>query len=117
MLPTRTVAIVSALTAMTPAITLAAGDDYPTRPIRIICSEPGGSNDFLARIVAPALSNALKQSVVIENRPSRLVPVVTAAAASDGYTLMIVGGSFLNASLIEKVPYDPIKSFTAISQL
>ena len=117
MLPTRTIAIVSALTAMTPAITVAAGDDYPTRPIRIICSEPGGSNDFLARIVAPALSQALNQSVVIENRPSRLVAVVTAVAAPDGYTLMIVGGSFLNSSLIEKVPYDPIKSFTAISQL
>jgi tripartite-type tricarboxylate transporter receptor subunit TctC len=117
MLPTRVAVTVSVLAVMMSAANMVSANEYPTRAIRIICSEPGGGNDFLARIVAPALTSALGQSVVIENRPSRLVGAVGAVANPDGYTLIIGGGSFLNAFLVEKTPYDPIKDFTGVSQL
>jgi len=90
---------------------------YPNRPIRILTSTPGGGNDFLARIVAPALSDGLGESVIVDNRASRLVGPLGAQAEPDGYTLVIAGSTFQFVPLLQKQDYDPIKSFAAISQL
>lgn len=73
-------------------ISVVHAQDYPTRPVRIITTTPGGGNDYLARIVAPALSGALGQQVIVDNRPSRFVGGIVARATPDGYTL-VVGGS------------------------
>jgi tripartite-type tricarboxylate transporter receptor subunit TctC len=85
--------------------------------VRILTAEPGGGNDFLARIVATPLSQALSQSVVVDNRASRLVGSLGAIATPDGYTLVIGGGTFQSIPITEIADYDPVKSFAGISQL
>src|SRR5688500_3115204 len=75
--------------AFAPAI---AAQDYPTRPIRLVLgAAPGGSADAGARILAPKLSAALGQSVVIDNRPganNNVATEIVAKAPANGYTLL-----------------------------
>ena len=67
--------------------------DYPTRPVRMLVGyAPGGGMDTIARVLAPKLSEALKQQFVIENRPGASGGVAAealAGAAADGYVLMM----------------------------
>ena len=91
--------------------------DYPTRPIRIVTATPGGGNDYLARIVAPALSGAVGQQVIVDNRPSRFVGGLVARATPDGYTLVVGGGTMQFLPLTEKADYDVLTDFAPISQL
>jgi tripartite-type tricarboxylate transporter receptor subunit TctC len=91
--------------------------DYPTRPLRIVTSTPGGGNDFLARIVAPALGAALGQQVIVDNRTSRFVGGIVARATPDGYTLVIGGGTMQYNPLTEESDYNVITDFAPISQL
>lgn len=99
-----------------------AAPDYPTRPIRIIVPQsPGASTDLTARLVAQKLNEAFKQPIVVDNRPGASGITGTelvARAAPDGYTLMVVASSFsINPALQRKLPYDPIRDFTTVSQL
>ena len=93
---------------------------YPTKPIRMIVAvPPGGPADTLARIVAPRLTDAFGQTVVIDNRPGAngiIAYETTARAAPDGHTFAAVAaGVVINASLYKSVPYDPIKDFAPIT--
>ncbi len=94
-----------------------AQDKYPTRPVRIVTSTPGGGNDFLARIVAPPLGTALGQQVIVDNRPSRLVGGIAARSTPDGYTLVVGGSTMQYTPLMEKIDYNAIADFTPISLL
>ncbi|WP_421988843.1 tripartite tricarboxylate transporter substrate binding protein [Roseococcus sp.] len=95
--------------------------DYPTRPIRIIVPyTPGGFTDLSARLVAEPLARALRQPVVVENRPganSILGAGVAAASPADGYTLvMVLPAHAANATLqAGKMPFDPVTSFAPIT--
>jgi tripartite-type tricarboxylate transporter receptor subunit TctC len=91
--------------------------DYPTRPVRIVTATPGGGNDYLARIIAPALSSVLGQQVIVDNRASRLVGGIVARATPDGYTLCVGGGTMQFTPLMEPSDYDLLKDFAPISQL
>lgn len=91
--------------------------DYPTRPVRIVTASPGGGNDYLARIIAPALSTELGQQVIVDNRASRLVGGIVARATPDGYTLVVGGGTMQFTPLMEKSDYDLLADFAPISQL
>jgi tripartite-type tricarboxylate transporter receptor subunit TctC len=96
----------------------ACAQDYPDRPVRIVTATPGGGNDFLARIVAIPLAEALGQNVVVDNRASRLVAVVAKRANPDGYTLAVGGGTMQFVPLLqEDAGYDIVKDFAPISQL
>lgn len=100
--------------------TAAAGvdaQDYPTRPIRIVTATPGGGNDYLARILAPALGAAVGQQVIVDNRPSRFVGGIVARATPDGYTLLVGGGTTQFLPLMEKTDYDLVTDLAPISQL
>ena len=81
---------------LAPSPDVAPGQDYPTRPIKIIVGfAPGGGVDTVARLVGQEMSKGLGQSVVIENRPGAAGTIgATAAARSepDGYTLGGVSG-------------------------
>jgi tripartite-type tricarboxylate transporter receptor subunit TctC len=93
---------------------------YPTKPVRMIVAvPPGGPADTLARLVAPKLTDALGQTVVIDNRPGAngiIAYETTARAAPDGHTFTAVAaGVVINASLYKSVPYDPIKDFAPIT--
>lgn len=100
---------------------LAAGAQYPDRPIRLIVGfPPGGAADILGRIAAQRLSENLGQQVVVDNRGGAggLIATETAArAAPDGYTLLFTSiPHVINPHLYRKVGYDPIKDFAPIVQ-
>src|SRR6186713_398136 len=92
------------------------GQNYPSKPIRIITTEAGGGNDFAARIVAQGLAAALGQQVLIDNRGGTvLIPTgMVIKAPPDGYTLLFHGNPVWFLPLLQdNVPYDPLKDFSA----
>lgn len=96
-----------------------AQDGYPSRPIRIVVPyPPGGFNDTLGRLAASKLSTAWKQPVVVENKPGGGTVIGTqaaAAAAPDGYTLLVVQFPFAaNPWLYKSLPYDTAKAFAPV---
>ena len=99
----------------------AATRTFPTKPIRIIVPfAPGGSNDIFGCYIGQKLTDRLSQQVVIENRSGANGIIGTDLAANalpDGYTLVIVTISFTMSPAINKIPYDPLISFTPISPI
>ncbi|MGE5096374.1 MAG: tripartite tricarboxylate transporter substrate binding protein [Betaproteobacteria bacterium] len=100
----------------------AAAQAFPTKPIRIVVTyPPGGGADLMARLVAPKMSEALGQPVVVENKPGasgQIGASDVARSAPDGYTLMLDASSYsVNPSLYSKLPYEPTKAFTPIAVL
>lgn len=98
----------------------ARGQDYPNQVIKIIVPfTPGGAVDVVARIVAPKLSEALGQPVIIENRGGAggvLGATAVAQAAPDGYTLLVgtVSTQGTNSAVYTKLSYDPVRDFAPI---
>jgi len=95
---------------------------YPSKPITIVVPfGPGGIADITARTFGQALSTALKQPVVIDNRPSAgsiIGSAAVAKAAPDGYTLLLLSnGNAVSTGLFKKLPYDPVKDFAPIATL
>jgi len=94
---------------------------YPAKTIRIIASQsPGGGIDTLCRIVAPKLSEALGQTVIVENRPGAngsVAAEITAKAPPDGATLMLgaVGNLGVNALFFKNLGYDPQRDLAPIT--
>ena len=95
---------------------------YPEHPVRIVVPfAAGGVADTTARIVAEKLAEKLGQRFYVENQPG--AGGITAArtvlnAAADGYTLiMLTNGTAVSVSLFEKLPFDPVKDFAAVSSL
>lgn len=118
----RTLLLGLASLAATSALTAQAADEYPARPIHIIVPyAPGGSTDVIARILAEKLGQALKQPVVVDNKPGAnglIGADIVARAAPDGYTLLLPAGSVLALSpLLYKANFDPEKSFAPISMV
>ena len=96
--------------------------NWPARPVRIIVPyTPGGGIDAVARLLAQKLGEQLGGSFVVDNRPGAagvLGAELVARAAPDGYTLLASSTEFsINPSLRTKLPYDPFKDFSHISQL
>jgi len=90
---------------------IAAAQDYPTRPIRVIVPyAPGGGSDAVARIVGQKLAEGLGQSVVVDNRAGASAMIgaeIVARATPDGYTLLMAnpGANAINFALRAKTPY------------
>ena len=100
----------------------AAAQSYPSKPLRIIVPWPaGGTVDGLARSVAPKLSDALGQPVIVENRPGAsgsLGAAEAARAAPDGYTLLAVFDTHATNHLLYKsLPYDGYRAFEHVTQI
>ena len=89
--------------------------DYPAKVIRIVTSPPGGSNDFVARLLVKGLTERAGWQVVVDNRPTVLAPEVVMRTAPDGYTLLVTGGTFVTGYLIDKLPYEPLRDFAPIT--
>ena len=101
---------------------LAAAQDYPARPIRLVVPvAAGGGNDIAARLIAQKLSAAWGEQVVVDNRPGAATAIgseIVARASPDGYTIMLVSVSFaVNAALGKKLPYDALRDFAPITQV
>ncbi|MFL6832851.1 MAG: Bug family tripartite tricarboxylate transporter substrate binding protein [Xanthobacteraceae bacterium] len=101
----------------------AHADTYPTKPITIIVPfGPGSATDTITRVVAQHLGAALKQTVVVDNRPGAngaLAALYVARSAPDGYTLFMSTNSPHSAApyLMKNVGYDPVKDFAAITRM
>jgi tripartite-type tricarboxylate transporter receptor subunit TctC len=100
---------------------VAAGQDYPVRPVRLVVPFPPGSpSDSLGRIVAQRLSDKLGQAVVLDNRAGAAGTVgvdIAAKAQPDGHTLLIssTGALAISPALNPRLPYDPLRDLAPIS--
>ncbi len=95
---------------------------YPVKPIRfVIPFPPGGGTDILGRALAPKVSEGLGQQVVVENRGGaggNIGSEHVAKAAPDGYTLLLGANTLaINATLYQKLGFDPIKDFASVTML
>jgi tripartite-type tricarboxylate transporter receptor subunit TctC len=112
------VAVVALVTAMH-----VSAQTYPSRPVRLIVPfAPGGNVDITARSVAPGLSEALGQQVVVENRPGAGGTIATdfvAKAPPDGYTLLMASSSVMTngPALYPKLPYDVIRDLAPVGRV
>ena len=98
---------------------LVLAQSFPNKPIKVLVPFPaGGTVDFFARTLAPKLSEALGQAVLVENRPGAGGNIATEAVAKatpDGYTLLM-GSEIvaINTSLYSKLNYDPLKDLAPV---
>ena len=120
--PLRLLAVI-ALCAVPPCgAAIAAEPGYPTKPIRIIIpTAPGGGSDVMVRMLAQKYTEAWGQQVVVDHRAGAGMTIgidITAKAAPDGYTMAVVNPSHaINATLMSKLPYDPLRDLAAITVL
>ncbi|MDH1303831.1 tripartite tricarboxylate transporter substrate binding protein [Achromobacter sp. GD03932] len=97
--------------------------DWPTRAVRIIVPyPPGGSSDIIARILAPRLADALKQTVVVENKPGangNLGAGLVVQSAQEGHTVLLcdVGALAISPSVYTKLSFDPSTDLRAVGML
>ena len=104
---------------------LAAGtsfsQNYPTKPVRIIAPfAPGGGTDFIARLVAQKLTERLGQQVIVENKPGaggNLGAEFAVKSPPDGYTLLLIAGSYTVNPSLYKLSFDPVTDISPIVQL
>lgn len=102
------------------AIACAHAQNFPTRPIRMVIGfTPGGQPDIVARLIAPKVSEALGQQLVIDNRPGAGGVVgtkIVVDAAPDGYTLLTSSSSIaISPAIYAKLPYDTLRDLAGIS--
>lgn len=124
----RRLPAVAALIALLSVAVHAHGADnaspasYPNRPIRLITpAPPGGTTDFLARLLGPRLAEALKRPIVIDNRGGAggvVAAEITAKAQPDGYTLLMAYSSHTtNVSLNPKATYRAVDDYQPITHV
>jgi tripartite-type tricarboxylate transporter receptor subunit TctC len=93
---------------------------YPSKPVRVIVPfAPGGGSDITARQFSTKLSELLGQQFVVENRGGAggLIGMeLTARSAADGYTIMMMSGSFSATSAVQQPAFDPINSIVAVAE-
>ena len=116
-----TLGLLTAATLGAPA--LAQAPAWPSKPVRIIVPyPPGGSSDIIARAISQPLSEALKQPVIIENRPGangNLGADAVAKSAPDGHTLLLcdTGALAISPSVYTKLPFNPSKDLSGVTML
>ena len=99
----------------------AQSGSYPERPIRFIAAAaPGGGLDITARAIAPKLSAALGQQVIVDNRAGAAGSIasdILAKSTPDGYTIMVasLGGLAVNTNLYRGLTYHPLRDFAPIT--
>lgn len=112
-------------TAAIAALPIAPGhaQSWPTRPVRLVVSfPPGGATDTFSRVAAAEVTRQVGQQVVVENRPGAgtiIAGEIVAKASPDGHTLLFTDLSThtIKRSLYPKLPYDPLRDFSAIAVL
>lgn len=96
----------------------AFGQSYPTKPVHIIADTAGGGSDFVARVIARALTGSLGKQVIVENRGGASGDIgigYTAKAPPDGYTLLVWANGMWVLPLLRSTSYDPVKDFSPIT--
>jgi tripartite-type tricarboxylate transporter receptor subunit TctC len=97
----------------------ALAQSYPTKPVRIVLSSPGGGTDVMARLFAEQFTRSLGVQFFVESRqPNIAAANYVAKSKPDGYTLLVATASYVVNSLLHRnPPYDPVKDFSAVSLL
>jgi tripartite-type tricarboxylate transporter receptor subunit TctC len=118
----KTVGIMLVLfTMLVDSSVVLAADPYPNKPVRLILPfAPGGGSDGVARPIVTKLSERLGQQVYIDYRGgagSVIGTDLVANAKPDGYTLLWITTAYVSQPALQKLPYDPVKSFTPIARL
>jgi len=94
---------------------------FPSKPIRIVCPfAPGGGSDFIARVAAGKLGERIGQPVLVDNRPGAggtLGTEIGVKSAPDGYTMLLVAGSYTVNPALYKLNFDPVADITPVIQL
>src|SRR6266545_996687 len=107
--------LIAAVAVVASLSLIAHAQVFPAKPVRILTSEPGGGNDFGARLIAQGLTPALGQPFLVENRGGGngiIAAETVAKAAPDGHTLLYYGANiWLLPFLRSAVPYDPLRDF------
>lgn len=109
------------LVGLSSAVVQAQG--YPTRPVRMIVPfNPGGSSDFVARIIQPKMTELLGQTVVVDNRAGASGNVgveIAARSAPEGYTIFLgnVGSTAINPSIFPNFPIRPVRDLIGLTLL
>lgn len=110
-----TLAVAGAVAAFITAISPPArAQPYPAKPVRIVTTQPGSSAELMARLIAPDLSAALGQQVVIDNR-GLVAAEIVARAPGDGYTALLYTSPLWVAPLFHAVPWDPVRDFAPVA--
>lgn len=101
--------------------TWAASEPYPSRPVRIVTTDVGNSNDLLARMLAESLTGAFGQQVIVENRGGAgggMAVERLRSAVPDGHTIMVHGTSIWLLPLLRKdTPWDPFRDLAPVSMI
>ncbi|HSV78824.1 MAG TPA: tripartite tricarboxylate transporter substrate-binding protein, partial [Ramlibacter sp.] len=120
---TRRQALLSTAATLAAPTVFAQANAWPTRPIRIVVPyPPGGSSDIIARSISTLLADALKQTVIVENKAGangNLGADFVAKAAPDGHTVLLcdVGALAITPSVYPKLPFDPSRDLRGVSML
>ena len=96
----------------------AQAQSYPSKPLRIVTSEPGGVADFTARLIAQGLSGRFHQPAIVDNRggASGVIGIdIVARAPADGYTLIVFSPSLWTLPLIQRTHYDTLRDFAPVT--
>ncbi len=99
---------------------MTGAQNYPVKPIRFVAPfAPGGGTDFIGRVAAQKLTEALKQQVIVENRPGAggtLGAEIGAKSPPDGYTFTVIAGSYAVNPSIYKLAFDPVNDIVPVIQ-
>lgn len=115
--------LAAALSAFATAPSAQTGDAFPTKPVRILVGfSPGGSNDIVARLIAPKLSEGLGQQVLVDNRPGaggNIAAQALLTAPADGHTLMMctTGTLSIQPHLVKNMPFNPETELLPVTQI
>ncbi len=117
-----TACLAGCIYALTSAVTAIAAEPYPAKPVRVVAPfAPGGGTDTVARVVAQQFAEQLGKSFIVDNRTGAsgmIAYEIVAKAAPDGHTLLLTNSAFASLpGLMKSLPYDPLKSFTPVSEI
>jgi tripartite-type tricarboxylate transporter receptor subunit TctC len=116
----KTFASAAVIVLATLVASTASSQDYPARPVHIVAPfAPGGGTDFIARLIAQKLTERVGQQVIVDNRPGaggNLGAEFAVKAPPDGYTLLLVAGSYTVNPSLYKLSFDPVNDISPIIQ-
>jgi tripartite-type tricarboxylate transporter receptor subunit TctC len=96
----------------------AFGQNYPSKPIRLVTAEPGGGNDLAARLIVQGLGGSLGQPMIVDNRGGAggiIAADIVAKAQPDGYTLLLYANNIWIIPLLQSAPFDVLRDFAPIT--
>ena len=109
---------IAALVALCCAVNCAIAQSYPSRAVRLVTGDVGGTADVIARLLTPALSTQFGQQLVVENKGGAnggIAALAVSKAPPDGYTLLLYASALWLSPLMGEVSWDPVKDFAPIS--